>query len=206
MYTELFLAVIVSIDTYLAAAAYCNSGIRIPPVSAAIINLTGAAVLGLSIKFSELLSCFISLQLLRKTGMAVMTFMGMFIIIKSLVRSAAGRISGRGGISLKMGNASLVVRLYLDDTAADVDNSKLLSAGEAAVLALVSSLDSAATGLSCGFGSIQPVVTSVLTFLFGFTAIFLGNVTGRKIASLRRDFSWIGGALLIIFAFITCKD
>ena len=41
MYKEFLLAVTVSIDTYIASAAYCNSGIKIPLLSAAVINRKG---------------------------------------------------------------------------------------------------------------------------------------------------------------------
>ena len=40
-------------------------------------------------------------------------------------------------------------------------------------------------------------------FICGGTALFLGSVTGRKISSLRHDFSWAGGLLLIIFVFFS---
>lgn len=203
MQREIFLAFIVSIDTYLAAAAYCNSGIRIPAFSAAIINLIGAAVLGISLKFSELLGSFIPVDICHIAGIAVLIFIGLLTIMKSLIRTLIRRISERGELSLKMGKNPIVVKLYLDETAADFDNSKILSAVEAAALALASSFDSAAMGLSSGFDDIRPFITSVFAFLCGFLAIFVGNLTGRKISSLRHDFSWVGGVMLILFAFFS---
>lgn len=203
MQREIFLALIVSIDTYLAAVAYCNSGIRIPPFSAAVINLIGAAVLGISLKFSEILGEFIPVSICRIAGISVLIFIGILTIMKSLIRSLVRQISERGELSLKMGKNPIVVKLYLDDTAADFDNSKILSAAEAAALALASSFDSAAMGLSSGFDNIRPLITSAFAFICGFMAIFLGNLTGRKISSLRHDFSWVGGVMLILFAFFS---
>ena len=84
MQREIFLAFIVSIDTYLAAAAYCNSGIRIPAFSAAIINLIGAAVLGISMKFSELLGSFIPVGICRIAGIAVLVFIGLLTISRKI--------------------------------------------------------------------------------------------------------------------------
>lgn len=203
MQREIFLAFIVSIDTYLAAAAYCNSGIRIPPFSAAVINLIGAAVLGISLKFSDFLVNFIPIGICRTAGNTVLIIIGILTIMKSLIRSLIRRISERGELSLKMWKNPIVIKLYLDETAADFDNSKILSAAEAAALALTSSFDSAAMGLSSGFENIRPFITSVFAFICGFLAIFLGNVTGKKISSLRRDFSWVGGIMLILFAFFS---
>lgn len=200
---EFFLALIVSLDTYLAAAAYCNSGIKIPAASGAVINLLGAAVLGISIKFSELLERFVPAKFCRDLGTVILVFIGAFIFLKSLVRNLVSRLSEKGELSLKIKGSSVVLKLYLDDTAADFDNSKILSIGEAAALAIASSLDSAAIGLSSGMGEINPAAASLLTFLCGSAAIILGSLTGKKISSLHRDFSWLGGIFLIIFAFFS---
>ncbi len=197
---EIFLAVIVSIDTFLAAAACCNSGIKIPVLSALVIDVICAAVLGVSIAFSDILCGFIPLRICRLCGEAILIFLGAVTIAKSLVRSLIRHISDRGELSLKMGSSPLILKLYLDDTAADIDHSNLISAGEAAALALASSLDSAATGISCGYSDISPFAAFTAAFICGGTALFLGSVTGRKISSLRHDFSWAGGLLLIIFA------
>lgn len=200
MLNEVILALIVSFDTYLVAAAYCNSGIRIPPASAAVINLTGAAVLGLSLLLSDIAGCFIPAELCRTLGLIVLTSIGVITVFKSLVRILVRRLSRKGELSLRTGSSGLVIKLYLDDTAADIDNSKTLSPAEAAALALASSLDSAATGLSSGFCGISPVRTAVFTFAAGFAAIAAGSLTGRKISASERDFSWLGGVLLIAFA------
>lgn len=200
MHQEILLAIIVSVDTYLAAAAYCNSGIRIPAASGFIINLVGAAVLCLSLMLSELLGRFISPEVFSLLGFAVLTAIGVITIFKSLVRSLVRRLTECRELSMKMGGAGIVVKLYLDDTAADLDHSKSLSPWEAAALALASSLDSAAIGISSGFSDIRPVFGAVSVFLAGFLAMAMGNLTGKKISSLNHDLSWVGGVLLIGFA------
>ena len=202
MYKEFLLAVTVSIDTYIASAAYCNSGIKIPLLSAAVINLICAAVLWISLCLSGIMGHFLSADICRISGMLVMIFIGMLTILKSFARSLAKRVEQKGELSVKLGNTPLAVKLYLDDTAADIDHSKILTAGEAAALALASSLDSAAVGLSCGFSDISPFTASWLTFLCGCAADGAGIVTGKKISSLGRDLSWIGGILIILFAVI----
>lgn len=201
MYDEIFLAVIVSLDTYLAAAAYCNSGIKIPLLSISVISLISAAVLGISLEFSDFIGSFVPSGLCRICGTAVITAIGIITVFKSIIRSIAKHISKKGEVSVRSDKYGIVVKLYLDDTAADFDNSKILSAAEAAALALASSLDSAATGLSSGFSGINPLTAFLFTFMAGFISIALGNITGKKISSLHHDFSWVGGILLILFAF-----
>lgn len=195
-----FLAVIVSFDTYLAAAAYCNSGIRIPVLSAAVINLISGAVLWLSLSFSGILREYVSAGFFHILSVAILTFIGAMTIFKSLVRRLSRRLSERGELSLKMGKSPIVLKLYLDDTAADFDNSKVLSVYEAAALAAASSVDSAAVGISCGYSGLMPAVISVLAVICGFAAIILGGITGKLAAIKDHDYSWIGGILLILFA------
>jgi putative Mn2+ efflux pump MntP len=99
-----------------------------------------------------------------------------------------------------MGSLGLGISIYLDDTAADTDHSKTLSLRESVTLALASSFDCAATGINGGFSGISPLKSSIFTLFIGLAAILLGGLTGKKISSLRHDFSWVGGVLLIIFA------
>jgi len=200
---EFFIAFIVSIDIFLAAAACCNNGIKIPMLSAAVIDLICAAVLGISIAFSRLICSFVPLNIFKICGTAVLIILGSFTIAKSLVRSLIRRTSDKGELSLKMGSISLILKLYLDDTAADADHSNLISASEATALALASSFDCAATGLSCGYGDISPYTAFAAAFVCGAAALFLGSLTGRKISSLRHDLSWSGGLFLIIFAVLS---
>lgn len=203
MYETIFLALAVSVDTYLAAAAYSNSEIKIPPASAAVISAVGAAVLGFSLKLSELLGRIIPAGVCETAGLIILIVIGVITIFKSFIRSLVKRISDVGELSLQMSRIGLGVSIYLDDTAADIDKSKTLSPTEAAALALASSLDSAATGINCGFSGINPLITSALALAAGFFAIILGGLTGKKISSLRHDFSWVGGALLIAFAVLS---
>lgn len=200
MIEEIFLAFIVSIDIYLAAAAYCNSGIRIPPLSAVVISLVGAAVIWSAVSFSAMLGRHIPAAVFHKCGVAVLTTIGVLTIVKSAARSIARKISSNGGISLKKG--SLVIRLYLDDTAADIDGSKTLSLSEALAIAFVSSFDCAATGIGAGTHSLNTAALAAMTFTCGCLALFLGNLTGKRVASLKHDLSWTGGVVLIIFAFV----
>ncbi|MBQ8959696.1 MAG: manganese efflux pump [Ruminococcus sp.] len=200
MLKEIILAVIVSFDTFLVSAACFGGGIRIPLLPAALIDLIGAAVLGLSLGLSELIGRVVSEELCRSAGTAVLCLIGTVTVFKSLLRSLMRRLSERGELSLKTGNSGLMIKLYLDDTAADVDHSSSLSVSEAAALALASSLDSAATGLSSGMVGISPVKAAVFAFISGAAAIFGGVLAGKKISSLGHDLSWLGGVFLILFA------
>ena len=167
-----------------------------------VINLICAAVLGISLCFSDFIGNYIPASFCHIGGCCIIVFIGILTIVKSIARTLMRRVAERGEMSLKLGKSPLALKLYLDDTAADIDHSKVLSAGEAAALALASSLDSAAMGMSSGFGNISPLIASVLTLLCGFIAVSTGSLIGKKISSLDHDLSWVGGVMLIIFALI----
>jgi putative sporulation protein YtaF len=198
MLREITLALIVSLDTYLAAAAYSGSRIRIPALSAGVISLVCAAVLGVSLALSDWLSELVPAALCRRLGVAIMTSIGAVIIMKSVIRTLLRRFSDKGTFSLKIGEFCLAVRLWLDETAADIDHSQTLSPTAAAALALASSLDSAAAGLSSGCSEIRPLSTALFTFIVGYIAIFAGSRTGSRLPA---ELSWLSGTLLILFAF-----
>lgn len=200
MYDEIFLAVIVSLDTYLASVAYRNNGIKIPVPSMIVLSFISAFMLGVSLEFSDFIGRFIPVGTCRICGAVIISAIGVMTIFKSVIRSITGHISRKGEIFVRSGKYGIVLKLYLDETTADFDNSKVLSVAEASALALASSLDSTATGISSGFAGINPVFSFIFTLIAGITAIILGNITGKKLSSMNHDFSWIGGVLLIIFA------
>ncbi len=200
MLQEVILAVIISIDTFLAAAAYRSGSIKIPLLSAAVIVIVSSISLGLSLLLSSFLSGFIPVRICEISGFIILTAIGITTIFKSLIRNLVRRLSQRGELSLHTGSSGIVVKLYLDDTAADFDCSKVLSLKEAIALALAGSLDSITTGLSTGYNEIDPVISTLFAFITGSMAIIFGSLAGRKIASMNHDLSWLGGVALIAFA------
>ncbi len=199
MLREIILSVIVSIDIFLAAATYGCSKIRIPITSAMIINAVGAFFLWISLLFSSIIGELIPEKLFSLLGFLILLTIGITTVFKSLIRNLVRRLEKRGELFLHTKESGIVIKLYLDDTAADVDNSMTLSPKEAAALAAAASLDSLSIGLGMGGNETNPAIVAVFAFITGFAAIILGGITGRKISSISSDFSWIGGLAIIIF-------
>lgn len=200
MLIEFLLAVAVSVDIFLTALTYGNSGIEIPRRCGLVISLTGAVLLGVSLSLSELASGALPKTFCETAGMIILIAMGVVTIFKSFIRMVMRRITDSNEKALHLSGFGLGVSIYLDERYADIDGSDSLSVKEATLLALASSLDSAATGMGCGFVGASPLSTSIFAFVMGFAAIAAGSYAGRKIASLSRDFSWVGGIILIFCA------
>lgn len=203
MLRVIFTVLTINLDVFLAAAAYRNDGINIPRRSICVICTFSSAILFLSISLADLVTSYIPVGVCRKISIIAMSAIGMGIILRSISRSLTEHIPDGKLLTLKTASYSLVIRLYLDDTAADSDNSKSLSVREAVALAAASSIDCAAVGMGLGTADIKPFAVSLLTFATAICAMLLGGLAGKKISSLHLDLSWVGGILLIVMAFLT---
>lgn len=200
MIHEILLAIIISIDTFLFAAAYRSNNISIPIPSRLVISAMGALILSISLVLSGLLGMFIPRDICKLASLVVLTTVGVITIFKSILRTVVKKLSERGELSIKLGDEGMMLKLYLDETAADMDCSKILSPAEAVTLALASSVDAATVGLTTGFEDAKPLLAAVLAMIAGSLSIVLGLLAGKKISSLKFDLSWLGGAVIICFA------
>lgn len=200
MLREILLSVIISIDIFLASVVCGSSKIKIPAIPAVIISSVSAVIFGVSTMISELLDLIISPGIFRIVSFIILIFIGVTAVLKSLFRGFVRKLSRRGELLWKPGSAGIVIKLYLDDTAVDLDSSKILSPMEALTFALTAALDSGATGLSSGYRDTDPFVAMIFALFIGILAIYAGGFIGQRIRSAKHDFSWIGGAALIAFA------
>ena len=93
--------------------------------------------------------------------------------------------------------------MLFDGTAADKDNSKSISAKEAAALSVALSADSAITGVSTGLGEISLPLLLIMTFAAGLVSVTAGQALGRKAASaMDMDLGKLCGLILIVLAFV----
>jgi len=200
MFRELFLVIIVCIDIFLVSFNYGSRGIKIPPLSSVVIGGVGALFLSAALIISKCMKYIIPDKICETVALLAMTAIGFIIISKSILRHIVRKLTESGGIYIKMSNMRLGVRLYLDDTSADLDSSNTISVRESFALAVALSIDAAATGISMGFAEINIIRAALLDFIFGVTAVWLGIISGSKISGSKHDWSWISGLLLLIIA------
>ena len=186
-------AAALSADAFAASFAYGSNKIKIPFLSAQIINLICCAILGLSLLAGCGLKQFIPNWLTAIISFILLLIMGLSKLLDSLIKSLIRKYSRQSrNLSFSVKGLHMVLSIYADPQKADRDNSQTISAAEAASLALALSLD----GLAVGFGAV--VICSLVT---NTAAICLGSRLGNKAAQkLPWNISWISGAILIILA------
>jgi putative sporulation protein YtaF len=102
-----------------------------------------------------------------------------------------------------MKNRNRHIDIIIDECSADCDNSKVLSLGEAMMLSVSLSLDSLASGAGAGLEGTNVIRTGIMALICGFIVMTAGEFSGRVLKTKsEKNFSWIGGAVLIMLAVI----
>ena len=183
MTEDMLLILAMSTDAFFAALSYSAGKIRIPAVSALII----CAVLG----------SFIPDEACRISGAVLLGFIGIIGFFQNGLKSILRRHQGKGKLSFCCFDIDFVISVYLDETQADSDMSKVLSPRESLALAA----DSVSGGFGAGLSGIHIIRLCILSFVFGIIAVSAGVRLGDGLKNCKKDFSWISGAFLIVLAF-----
>lgn len=195
---DMMLVFAVSLDTLVAAFSFGTGRIRIPPVSAFIISFISTAVLTCSIMIFSAIGKFIPDTLCRAVGAGILTVMGTASLFQNLLKNALRKRQGEGGLKFRFFNIDFVIRVYLDETMADCDSSKNLSAKESVTLALALSADSLASGLGAGLGNTSIIRIAAASLIAGLVSVALGSFIGRKTSRSKPELSWLSGLILIL--------
>ena len=198
------IAVSVSIDAFAVSFAYGCKKIKIPMLSVVIISFICTIVIGLSFLFGSVLIQYIPEWLAAVLSFSILFIIGIVKLFDSITKSMIRKYTQFSKeINLSVLNFKLVMRLYADPEAADVDVSKSISEREAVVLAVSLSLDGLAVGLSAAIIGINGWILIAFTLITGFVALLLGGWLGNKASnSLRFNISWLAGVILIGLAFM----
>ena len=189
-----------SLDTLFACVAYGIKKIRIPFLSAVVMAAVGTGFLLLSILLRGLTGRLFPEQLIRYLGFAVLIVMGMINIFQSLLKSLLRRDKT---IRFSVSEYSFVLKICLDETEADIDDSKQLSLREAFLLALTLSADSLLTGFSITAAPLCFALLGLFSFGMGLLAVLIGTAAGRRVSENSCcNLSWVSGLLLIVIAFL----
>ena len=196
------LAASLSIDALAASFAYGCKKIKIPMLSVHIINAICTCIIGLSFLLGRLLLQYIPQWLATGLAFSILFLIGITKLLDSITKSIIRKHTNLSKeMNLSIFNFKLLMRLYANPEAVDVDISKSISPREAAVLAVSLSLDGLAVGFGAALIGINVWAVLVFTLVANFTALMLGGWLGNRAADkLRFNISWIAGVILIRLA------
>ncbi|MGN1481511.1 hypothetical protein [Porcipelethomonas sp.] len=200
MTEDMLLVLAMSTDAFFAALSYGAGKIKIPFVSAVIMCTVSTAVLTCSVCLSGVIGSFIPDNICRTAGALLLGIIGITGFCQNGLKTILRKHQGKGKLSFCWFNIDFVISVYLDETQADSDMSKVLSPKESLALAAALSVDSVSGGLGAGLSGTHVLRVSILSFIFGLMAVGAGGKLGEGLKKSNRDFSWVSGIFLIILA------
>jgi putative sporulation protein YtaF len=201
---SLLLVTALIIDSFIASVAYGAKNIKIPLLSALIIDIIGTLFLVVAILASSYIKQFIPYETCKIIGFLMLLLIGVSSLFQGILKTyLRKKRDGLKKLDFKIGSFRFVFDIYLEETLADSDKSKILSANEAIYLAIALSIDSLAIGLGSGLFMIHYFELISISLILGLLAVLIGCLLGRKFAKLtQKDVSWISGAILILLAIL----
>ncbi len=204
MLESILLVAALSLDAFVASIAYGTNRIKIPFSSLIIINFICAFFLAISISFASIIKNLIPGNITSIISFMILMLLGTYYLFESIIKSyLKKKFALRKKLKLNIFNLRFIINVYIDETKADLNNSKHLNSKEALYLAIALSLDSLAIGFGCSLGSINYIQVILFSLIADMIAIIVGLFIGRKFVERTKiDLSWLAGAILIILAFL----
>ncbi|NMC57353.1 MAG: sporulation membrane protein YtaF [Eubacteriaceae bacterium] len=202
---QILLITAICVDAFITSFAYGAAKTKIPLLSIAVISIICTAVFALSLSIGTAASQIIPQNLSKIICFAIFLVLGITKSCESLLKGYINKHQ-KSNLKLKLFDINFVLTVYADSSKADIDNSKILSAKEAVYLALALSFDNFAAGFGFALASINYLHIIILSLALNTVAVGAGHFLGEKLTQKsKKDFSWIGGIMLVILAITKLK-
>ena len=198
------LVVALSTDAFVASFAYGSNKIKIPFLSAQIINIVCSFILGFSLLIGNTIRQYIPVGWTPIICFGILFILGIIKLLDSTIKSFIKKHGNlKHKIKFSMFSVHFILQVYATPEEADRDYSKILTAGAAVSLAIALSLDGLAVGFGAALGEINVLQVVLFSLIFGTIAVQLGCWIGNKVAEkIPFNLEWLSGVLLIILAFL----
>lgn len=204
MFGSLILVFALCTDTFVASLAYGANRVHVSWGKAALMNGICSVCLGLALGMGSIISSFIPEEFTRIVCFVSLFILGLMKILDYSIKAYINRhCCIRRNLSFSLSGLKVIVNIYGDPMAADVDGSKSLGWKETVFLALAMSIDSLVAGTMAALLDIPALSTLILSFMVGMGMMYGGLWLGRKVAARWKcDLSWVSGVLLMGLAFM----
>ena len=201
MLSSLLLVIALCTDAFATSLTYGISKIKISLVSAIIISLTGAIFLAVALFFSGIVRQLVSIEICSIFSVVLLFLIGITSLFQNTIKSYLKAHKGKANVSFSLFSISFAIDIFLDEKAADADNSKTISPKEALMLAIALSVDSIAMGFSAGLSNGNCLRTIALCFSMSMLSIFCGGIIGSFIVKQTSiNLGWLSGVMLILLS------
>ena len=189
MLGSLILVFALCTDTFVASLAYGANRVHVGWGKVALLNGICSGCLGLALGLGNVISSVLPGDVTR-----IICFVSLFLLgfIKFLDYSIKAYINRhcciRRNLSFSLSGLKVIVNIYGDPMAADVDGSQSLGWKETVFLALAMSIDSLVAGTMAAFVDLPALLTVGTCFVMGMALMYAGLYAGRRL--IARDGRW----------------
>lgn len=190
MFEIFILLVIFSLDTLFVSISYSIKNIKISLKSTLLISLICLFSLLISLFITNNFKHILNQDIGKIISSIILLILGLYNLFQNKIKK-----------NLKSKNK--IIEIYLDETKADLDNSKNISYKEALLLSTILSLDSLLGGVSIGFMKYNLFYIIILSFILNVLFILCGILIGKNLRNVYNfNTSYISGAILLLIAIL----
>ncbi len=192
----------VCIDTFITGFSYGVSKIRIPILSATMMNLICSLMIGISLCLGNILKAYLPVEILPICSFILLFILGIVRLSDGLIKNYIKRKGPlENQVQFSFLNFKFILHVYTKPESADLDFSKHLSLKESISLGIALSLDGLLIGFGAALAEVKVIETIVMTFLLGFILLIMGLWIGESVQKrIKMDLAYLGGIFLIILA------
>lgn len=204
MLSVLLLLPALAADTLTAAAACAAREIEIPQGSRWVIALVSSGFLLISMTLGDLIGRILPGNICKVISFTVLFLLGIGNCFRSLLQELLKKVHfGVKQMHFRLWGLSFLLSICADETRADADGSRELSAGEAAALSAALSLDALAAGLAGSFPLSSALLAGGVSLPLQLGAVSIGMRLGKSAARLPAFLpELLGGLLMMALAFL----
>lgn len=198
----LMLVLALCTDTFVASLAYGSNQISVSWKKAALLNGICSGCLGLALCLGGLIQSFVPAGLTKAVCVVSLFLLGVVKLLDySIKKYINTHCRVNKNIHFNLSGLKIIINIYGDPMAADWDDSKSLSWKETIFLGFAMSIDSLVAGTMAAFMDIPAGLTVGASFVVGMTVMYIGLLSGRRLAAGKgMDLSWLSGLLFIFLA------
>ncbi|WP_088071887.1 sporulation membrane protein YtaF [Gottfriedia luciferensis] len=203
--TVLFLAFSSSIDNFGVGITYGIRGIKVGLLANLIISVIAFVFSEVGIISGQYISKVFPGTLSNIIGAFFLLIIGLRIVLLTIPRKNKIVLENKNNDEESVSN--MVTDYLSSPEKADVDKSGDISSFEAIILGTAVSMNALTNGLGVGLIGLSPFAISISASIFSFLAIWLGVISGKKVAnvkiggwSLGQFSSIISGIILVMIA------
>ena len=197
----LLLILALSADLLTASMVYGAGHIGMSLGLTILISGLGSASLGTALFIGRFLGDYFPETLLAVGSGVILIALGTYKTVDFRIRRWRKEyVKPQKNLMLSLGGLRIILNIYGDPLSADEDDSRTLSVGEAILLTIAMSLDGFAAGVGYSMNDVSVGAVITAFFLASLISIRLGHFLGCRVVK-EKDYSWIGGVLLIFLGF-----